>query len=97
MISPHRSKKHLAFVRGRRCAFCANPAAEAHHTGRLVGGGGIGIKPCDLLAAPLCRDHHRELHKRGTIGTNSPSDTLHDLWRAIALCLRDRLAEMEGA
>lgn len=97
MISPTRSPKHLKFVRGRRCAFCAKPATEAHHTARLAGGGGIGIKPCDLLAAPLCRRHHQELHDTGAIRDLTAEQTESGLWQAIALCLRDRLAQWEEA
>ncbi len=67
MISPPRSKKHLALVRGRSCAFCDKPAQEAHHAFRLAGGGGMGIKGCDLLTVPLCGPHHRELHKTGAV------------------------------
>jgi len=92
MISPVRSAKYLKFVRGQRCAFCARPATEAHHTGRLVGGGGVGIKPCDMLVAPLCGEHHRELHKTGGIKRNGEpltgSEVAADLWQAIALTLR---------
>ena len=88
MISPVRSAKYLKFVRGQRCAFCANPATEAHHTGRLVGGGGVGIKPCDYLAAPLCGEHHREFHKCGAAAGLDSVETQAELWKAIALTLR---------
>lgn len=56
----------------------------------------MGIKPCDLLAAPLCREHHRELHSRGTIGSQTEAATMADLWRSVSLCLRARLLEGEG-
>lgn len=95
MISPHRDKKHLAFVRGQRCAFCTRPATEAHHVGRLAGGGGIGIKGCDLLTAPLCREHHREIHDHGQVRDIMPDQTDAGLWKAIALCLRLRLLQRE--
>lgn len=99
MIHPRRSKKHLAFVRGQRCAFCARPAAEAHHVGRLAGGGGVGIKGCDLLTAPLCREHHRAIHQHGTADAGpfglSPGETQAELWKSIALCLRERLLQEE--
>jgi hypothetical protein len=88
MISPVRSAKYLKFVRGQRCAFCARPATEAHHTGRKAGGGGMGIKPCDLLAAPLCGEHHREIHKRGSVADMDSVETEAELWKSIALTLR---------
>lgn len=95
MISPHRSAAHLRFVRERACAFCLTPAAEAHHAFRGAGGGGMGIKGCDLLTVPLCRPHHRELHKRGQVGNLTPEETKGLLWRAVAMVLRQRLLEGE--
>lgn len=95
MISPHRSRAHLSFVRGQRCAVCSNPAAEAHHAFRRAGGGGVGIKGCDLLAVPLCRKCHREIHKTGTVGQLDRAQTEALLWRAVALTLRARLLEGE--
>lgn len=93
MITPHRSKKHLSFVRARECVFCPRPAAEAHHAFRNAGGGGMGIKPCDFLTVPLCREHHRELHKRGRVGEHTPLETETLMWKAIAMQLRERLLE----
>lgn len=95
MITPHRSRKHLAFVRGQRCAVCQYPAVEAHHAFRRAGGGGVGLKGCDLLTVPLCHDCHRELHETGTIAkmTRDQLETL--LWRVVAMTLRARL--LEGA
>lgn len=93
MISPHRSRKHLDFVRSRACAFCLHPAEEAHHHSRKAGGGGVGIKGCDLLTVPLCASHHRELHKRGEVEPYGPSETREMLWKSVALCLRERVLE----
>lgn len=95
MIRPHRSRTHLAFVRGRDCAFCTSPAAEAHHAFRRAGGGGIGIKGCDLLTVPLCCPHHREFHKRGAVGSLTREETESVMWKTIALQLRDRLLDSD--
>jgi hypothetical protein len=76
-------------VRGRQCTFCAWPATEAHHVSRKAGGGGTGLKSCDLLTAPLCGKCHRELHKRGTVGALSPDEAKAELWKSIALSLRE--------
>ncbi len=97
MISPHRSRKHLSFVRGQRCAFCVSPAAEAHHAFRRAGGGGLGLKGCDLFTVPLCGKHHRELHKTGEVKPYTASETVSLLWESIARTLRARLLEREGA
>ena len=96
MISPHRSAKHLRFVRSGRCAFCLHPASEAHHVSRKSGGGGVGLKGCDLLTVPLCVSHHRELHKRGEIHPYGPVETREILWKSVALTLRDRVLEAES-
>jgi hypothetical protein len=92
-VSPHRSQKHLAFVRAQACMFCQRPAEEAHHAFRRAGGGGTGIKGCDLLAVPLCQSHHHELHATGTVRPYVASEVPVLLWRAAALTLRARLLE----
>lgn len=92
-ISPHRSPKHLAFVRELPCLFCARPAVEAHHAFRRNGGGGMGIKGCDLLAVPLCHEHHHELHATGTVRPYQPREIPVLLWRGAAMTLRARLLE----
>jgi hypothetical protein len=91
MISPRRSKKHLAFVRARACAFCPRMADEAHHAFRRAGGGGMGLKGCDLLTVPLCVWHHRELHTTGTVKPYTARELPVVLWQAVAMALRDRL------
>lgn len=73
--------------------FCRRPAAEAHHAFRRGGGGGVGIKGCDLLAVPLCIEHHRELHQTGTVRPYVAKEMPVLLWRAAALVLRARLLE----
>ena len=93
MIHPARSKPHLAFVRARDCVFCPRPAHHAHHAFRAAGGGGMGIKGCDLLTVPLCQQHHAELHKRGRVGDLTPLETETAMWKTIALQLRERLLE----
>jgi hypothetical protein len=93
VISPHRSRKHLDFVRSKACVFCGQRADEAHHHSRRAGGGGVGLKGCDLLTVPLCGRHHRELHKRGEVAPHGPSETRELLWKSVALCLRERVLE----
>lgn len=68
--SKFRSPSHLKWVRGHSC--CAASGAcegrvEAHHVRETVGGqgGGIGLKPDDSSAVPLCSFHHQFLHIGG--------------------------------
>ncbi|HCR17479.1 MAG TPA: hypothetical protein DIU35_08350 [Candidatus Latescibacteria bacterium] len=46
---------HLAAVAGLGCIICGRPA-ECHHVRQMSG---MGLRPSDLDAIPLCPDHHR--------------------------------------
>lgn len=63
-----RSPSHLAFVRGFACACFKSQECEgkieAHHV-REHGNGGMGLKPDDSDAVPLCALHHSEGHRIG--------------------------------
>lgn len=60
-----RSQKHLTWIRGLVCVMCfaENPIEAAHV--RILGGGGMGMKPADYDAVPLCRDCHSLQHNLG--------------------------------
>lgn len=62
-----RSPQHLQWVRGHECAArdhsCLG-ALEAAHV-RSQTNGGMGVKPSDTYAIPLCSWHHREQHNIG--------------------------------
>ncbi len=65
-----RSPSHLKWVRGHSC--CVSTGAcdaniEAHHVRETVdgNGGGIGLKPDDSSAVPLCAFHHQNVHMVG--------------------------------
>ena len=55
----------------------------------------MGIKGCDLLTIPLCKPHHDELHKTGTVEPYSAPEAEAECWKAVALCLRDRVLQNE--
>jgi hypothetical protein len=57
-----RNPEYLAFIRSKPCCACGRPA-EAHHA---LGRRGVGVKPSDFGCVPLCREHHRECHEKGT-------------------------------
>lgn len=60
-----RSQAHLTHVRQHCCAYCdTQTAIEAAHV-RMGSGAGMGQKPDDWRAVPLCRDCHREQHTAG--------------------------------
>jgi hypothetical protein len=60
----HRNKGHLRFVAKQPCLICERLPCDAHHL-RFAQGRGLGLKVSDEFAVPLCRGHHRELHRAG--------------------------------
>lgn len=86
---PHRSARYLSFVRRQRCWFCQTDRdVVAHHHSRKHGGGGVGMKGCDLLTVPLCNQHHQEWHQRAQVGALSTLETQVEMWKGISLTLR---------
>jgi hypothetical protein len=63
----HRRVQHLAFVRQLACVACGKAApSEAAHV-RTGTDGGIGVKPADRYAVPLCRACHTKQHRVGEL------------------------------
>jgi hypothetical protein len=60
----HRDKAHLRFVARQPCLICARQPCDAHHL-RFAQVRGLGLKVSDEFTVPLCRGHHRELHRAG--------------------------------
>ena len=58
----HRNKEHLKFVRAQPCLVCAKQPSDAHHL-RFAQPRALGRKVSDEYAVPLCRAHHREVHR----------------------------------
>lgn len=63
-----RSDSHLRWVRGFECCCAASGNCEgrieAAHV-RSETDGGMGVKPSDRYAVPLCSGHHAEQHRLG--------------------------------
>ena len=61
----YRSKMYLRFIRNQPCLNCgfSGQPCQAHHEG--LGKRGLGIKPPDTQAVPLCRDCHVLRHQKG--------------------------------
>jgi len=59
--------KHLAFVRQLPCVACgkAAPSDAAHE--RTGTDGGVGVKPSDRYAVPLCSVCHAKQHRLGEL------------------------------
>src|SRR4051794_19472790 len=59
-----RDRDHLNFVSAQPCLVCARSPADAHHL-KFAQGPALARKVSDEFTVPLCRSHHRELHRRG--------------------------------
>ena len=59
-----RNKIHLRLVAKQACLICGRRPSDAHHL-RFAQPRGLGLKVSDEFAVPLCRGHHREVHRAG--------------------------------
>jgi hypothetical protein len=60
----YRNRDHLRFVTKQPCLLCGRKPSDAHHI-RFVQPRALGRKASDEFAVPLCRAHHRALHRVG--------------------------------
>ena len=58
----HRNKEHLQFVRTQPCLICAKQPSDPHHL-PFAQPRALGRKVSDEYTVPLCRAHHREVHR----------------------------------
>jgi hypothetical protein len=57
-------RDHVRFVAWQPCLVCARQPCDAHHL-RFAQTSALGRKVSDEFTVPLCRGHHRELHRHG--------------------------------
>src|SRR5262249_26461828 len=57
-----RDREHLKYVTSRPCLICGRQPSEPHHV-RFAQKPAFGRKVSDEFTVPLCRLHHRELHR----------------------------------
>ena len=78
-----RRVQHLAFVRQLPCVACgkAAPSSAAHV--RTATDGGVGMKPSDRYAVPLCTTCHAKQHRIGelTFWSARRIDPFNVAWR----------------
>src|SRR5947209_6659659 len=58
----YRDKGHVKFVASRACLVCGRRPCDPHHL-RFAQPPALGRKVSDEFTVPLCRVHHRELHR----------------------------------
>jgi ERF superfamily len=59
-----RDRDHIKYVAKQPCLICGRRPSDAHHL-RFTQPLALGRKPSDEFTVPLCRGHHRELHRCG--------------------------------
>ncbi len=59
-----RDKEHVRFVAKQPCLVCGRRPSDAHHL-RFAQHRALGRKVSDEFTVPLCRGHHREVHRCG--------------------------------
>ncbi len=59
-----RDRDHVQFVAKRPCLICGRQPSDAHHV-RFAQSPALGRKVSDEFTVPLCRGHHREVHRCG--------------------------------
>ena len=59
-----RDREHLRLVAQRPCLVCGRQPSDPHHL-RYSQSRAMGQKVSDEFTVPLCRGHHRELHRSG--------------------------------
>jgi hypothetical protein len=58
----HRNKGHLKFVAKQACIVCGRKHSDPHHLG-FMQPRAMGRKASDEYVVPLCRIHHRDVHR----------------------------------
>ena len=80
-----RDRDHVRFVAKQPCLLCGRKPADPHHL-RFVQHRALGRKVSDEFTVPLCRGHHREVHRSSNEAawwTNAgfdPTVTARALW-----------------
>ena len=59
-----RDRAHLKYVAQQPCLVCGRIPCDAHHL-RFIQSRALGKKVSDEFTVPLCRGHHREVHRSG--------------------------------
>jgi len=59
-----RDREHVKSVAQQPCVVCGRRPADAHHL-RFAQSPALGRKVSDEFTVPLCRGHHREIHRCG--------------------------------
>jgi ERF superfamily len=91
-----RDREHLNFVASQPCLVCGRIPSDAHHV-KFAEQRTMGRKVSDRFTVPLCRLHHRELHRRGNERAWWKSHGIDPLGIAATLWGKTHAVEPAGA
>jgi hypothetical protein len=86
----YRNREHLRYVAQQACLICGRKQSDPHHL-RDLQPRALGRKASDEFAVPLCRSHHRAVHRVGdeqawwTEAGIDPVMAARQLWRQTRL------------
>ena len=86
----YRNREHLRYVARQACLICGRKQSDPHHL-RYLQPRALGRKVSDEFAVPLCRSHHRAVHRAGdeqawwTAAGIDPVKVARQLWRQTRL------------
>jgi ERF superfamily len=63
-----RDREHVRYVTQQSCLICGRRPSDAHHL-RFAQNRALNRKVSDEFTVPLCRGHHREVHRSGDEAT----------------------------
>ena len=81
----YRNRDHLRYVAQQACLVCGRKQSDPHHL-RYLQPRALGRKVSDEFAVPLCRSHHRAVHRAGdeqawwTAAGIDPVKIARELW-----------------
>jgi hypothetical protein len=86
----YRNREHLRYVARQACLICGRKQSDPHHL-RYLQPRALGRKASDEFVVPLCRSHHRAVHRAGdervwwTAASIDPVKVSRQLWRQTRL------------
>jgi hypothetical protein len=86
----YRNREHLRYVAQQACLICGRKQSDPHHL-RYLQPRALGRKVSDEFAVPLCRSHHRAVHRAGDeqawwmAAGIDPVEVARRLWRQTRL------------
>jgi hypothetical protein len=99
-----RDREHVKSVAKQACLVCGRRPADAHHL-RFAQPPALGRKVSDEFTIPLCRGHHREVHRCGDEAVwwsktrIDPSATARALWlrsHPVPSAIRERASKLQN-